>query len=270
VTAPSTSSIVVTSDGPLRIITLNRPERLNAANENMHAALTAVWQDVARDPDARVAILTGSGRAFSAGGDLEWIRGLQTDAQARARTIREGREIICQMVRFPLPLIAAVNGPAVGLGVSLAISCDIVLMADSAWFADPHVTVGLVAADGGAELWPLLTSMLRAKEYLFTGDRISAAEAVQLGLANRVMSAADLMTEARSLALRLAGQPAQALQDTKRALNGHIERALVGILDAAFLAERESLVSDDHIERIAALLASSKPPAKTAPDGHRP
>src|SRR5260221_12884219 len=111
------------------------------------------------------------------------------------------------MVRFPLPVIAAVNGPAVGLGCSLAVACDLVFMSELAFLADPHVTVGLVAGDGGAALWPLLTSMLRAKEYLFTGDRIPATVAVELGLANRVVASDTLVADAIAVAHRLASMP---------------------------------------------------------------
>ncbi len=150
------------------------------------------------------------------------------------------------MVRFPLPVVAAVNGPAVGLGASVAVMCDIVYMADTAFLADPHVKVGLVAGDGGAALWPLLTSMLRAKEYLFTGARIPAAEAVSLGLANRVVDGAAVVEESVALADRLAAVPRQALQDTKRALNAHITRAIAGVLDFALAAEFITMGSEEH------------------------
>ena len=128
-------------------------------------------------------MLTGAGRAFSAGGDLDWITSFLDDPAARDESLREGAQIIEELLRFPLPVIAAVNGPAVGLGCSIAVLCDIVLISDRAFLADPHVSVGLVAGDGGAAFWPLLTPILRSREYLYTGDRIPAATAVELGLA---------------------------------------------------------------------------------------
>ena len=115
------------------------------------------------------------------------------------------------MLRFPLPVIAAVNGPAVGLGCSVALLSDIMLISEAAYLADPHIAVGLVAGDGGAAFWPLLTPIMRSREYLFTGDRIPAATAVELGFASRQVAPEELMTEARRLAERLAVQPAEAL-----------------------------------------------------------
>jgi enoyl-CoA hydratase len=150
------------------------------------------------------------------------------------------------MAAFPLPIIAAVNGPAVGLGCSLTGLCDIVLIESSAYLCDPHVSVGLVAGDGGAITWPALTSLLKAKEYLFTGDRIPADEAVTLGLANRVVEDGTSVEAAVALAHRLAKQPAQALRDTKRALNRHLERSIYEILDFALAAEGVSSASSEH------------------------
>ena len=245
--------VQVSADGPVRTIVLNRPDALNATNEPLHAGLAAVWRQVAADPDAQVAILTGAGRAFSAGGEFDMMVRFQQELEFRELIIREGRQILTDMIAFPLPLIAAVNGPAVGLGTSLAVACDIVLMSDRAFLADPHVGVGLVCGDGGAAIWPAHTSLLRAKEFLFTGDRIPAETAVQLGLANRVVPADDLMAEARALALRLAAQPQQALRDTKRALQMHLERAVAGVLDFAITAEAVSMASPEHAARVAAL-----------------
>jgi enoyl-CoA hydratase len=150
-------------------------------------------------------------------------------------------------------VIAAVNGPAVGLGCSVAVLSDIVLMSDRAYLCDPHVSVGLVAGDGGAAFWPLLTPILRSREYLYTGDRIPAAVAVDLGLASRVVAAGDLLGEARALAQRLATQPAQALRDTKRVANMYLSQALSGAMQAGLAAERATMLTDDHRQRLLAL-----------------
>jgi enoyl-CoA hydratase/carnithine racemase len=250
----------VRADGPIRVVTLNRPDHLNATNEPLHRALSLVWRELAADPDAGAVVLTGAGKAFSAGGDFHFMTKLQTDAAFRLKTMDETRTILLDMIRFPLPLVAAVNGPAVGLGCSLAVSCDIVLLSDRAHLADPHVNVGLVAGDGGAALWPLLTSLLRAKEYIFTGDRIPPEQAVQLGLANRVVPADALMDEALRLAQRLAALPARALRDTKRALNAHVEKAVAGPLEIAIQAELATLASPEHAERVRRMLDKSKRP----------
>ena len=244
------SVLSVRAEGDVRIVTLNRPERLNSVSAELHQRLSEVWREIAGDPRARAVVLTGAGRAFSAGGDLDHLRDHHSDPALRRRSIHFDRTIQTEMVHFPLPVIAAVNGPAVGLGCSLALGCDLVLMAHDAYLADPHISVGLVAGDGGVTLWPLLTSLLRVKEYLFTGDRIPAATAVELGLANRVVPAQDLRTEALALAHRLAAQPAEALRQTKLALGQLVEHVSGGAMEAALAAEQETMTSPDHIRII--------------------
>jgi enoyl-CoA hydratase len=214
-----------------------------------------VWRQIAVDRDARVVILTGAGRAFSAGGDLDWIASFAEDHEARDESLREGAEIIDELIRFPLPIVTAVNGPAVGLAFSIALLTDVVLVSDVAYLADPHVPVGLVAGDGGAAFWPLLGPSLRLREYLYTGARIEPHVAVELGLATRVVPAADLMDEARRTAERIARQPAAAVRGTKQVLNLHLARALDGAVQAGFAAELVSMQTDEHRERVRALRA---------------
>lgn len=245
--------LTVTGAGPIRTVTINRPAELNAVNADLHRALAQVWRQLAADTEARVVILTGAGRAFSAGGDLDWITSFLDDPVARDESVREGAEIIEELLRCPLPVIAAVNGPAVGLGASMAILCDIVLISDRAHLADPHVAVGLVAGDGGAAFWPLLTPILRTREYLYTGDRIDAATAVELGLASRMVPADDLLPAANRLAERLAKQPQNALSSTKRVVNMYLSQALAGPLQAGFAAEVVTMQSPEHRERLEAL-----------------
>jgi enoyl-CoA hydratase len=245
--------LTVEGEGPVRTVVVNRPAELNAVNERLHWALANVWRQLAADLEARVVILTGAGRAFSAGGDLDWITTFLDDPVARDESLREGAQIIEEMLRFPLPVIAAVNGPAVGLGCSIAVLSDIVLISETAHLADPHVSVGLVAGDGGAAFWPLLTPILRSREYLYTGERIPAATAVELGLASRAVAPDDLLPEARRLAERLARQPAEALRGTKRVVNMHLSEALRGAVQAGFAAEAVTMRSGEHRERLLAL-----------------
>jgi enoyl-CoA hydratase len=240
------AELAVSADGGVRVVTLNRPDDLNAANAAMHEGLVRLWGRLEADADARAVVLTGAGRAFSAGGDFAFMRAQHTDTAYRAEVFEQSRRLVRAMIRFPLPVIAAVNGPAVGLGCSLVVASDIVLMSDRAFLADPHVAVGLVAGDGGTALWPLLTSLVRAKEYLFTGDRIPAPLAVEIGLANRVVAHDDLLDEALALARRLSDMPAQALRDTKRALNAHVAKAVAGILDFSLAAEFVTMGSEEH------------------------
>jgi enoyl-CoA hydratase len=235
--------IDVVADGPLRIITLNRPDALNAVNDPLHTGLARLWPRLSEDHDARAAVLTGSGRAFSAGGDFEYLEELSRDAVLRARTIAHGRDLVLGLARCRVPVVAAVNGPAVGLGCSLVALCDVVYMAETAYLADPHVQIGLVAADGGPLTWPLHTSLLLAKEYALTGARIPAARAAAIGLANHVV--ADPLAEAIGCAKRIAGLPRQAVESTKRLLNLQLERALLATLDYATTAEEQSFGTDD-------------------------
>ncbi len=237
-------------DGPVRVLTLNRPEHLNAISASMHTSLSCVWRELAADTDARCVVLTGAGRAFSAGGDLNTISSLQMDPQERRRQLKDAGTIVGEMLRFPLPIVAAVNGAAVGLGCSLALLADLVYMSHSAYLADPHVRIGLTAGDGGAALWPLLTSVLRAKEFLYTGDRVSAEDAFTLGLATRIFPDSELLGAAMSMAHRLASLPSQAIQSTKQAINLHLARAIPGVLDYALAEEYKSFDTEEHREEI--------------------
>lgn len=246
--------VVVESDGPVRIVTMNRPDVFNAVNAGLHSGMANVWRQLAADTEARAVVLTGAGKAFCAGGDMGWFLQIREDPQLRAAMMREARDLVVEILHCPLPVVAAVNGAAVGLGCSLAVLCDIVFMAEQAFLADPHVAVGLVAGDGGAVLWPMFIGPLRAKELLFTGDRIPAEDAVRLGLANRVVSGDKLLEEAMAFAHRLAGLPVRALQDTKRAVNIHLEQAALNVLNFALAAESECFTLPEHHERVAQFL----------------
>jgi enoyl-CoA hydratase len=245
--AQAEPSILVRSEGPVRVVTLNRPAHANAVNHEMHSSFARLWPTLADDEDARAVVLTGAGSAFSAGGDLvQWLENYVENPVTRRAGMREARRIVREMIEFPLPIIAAVNGPAVGFGCSIAVLCDIVLMADDAFFADTHVASGIVAGDGGSVMWPLLMSLLRAKEYLLLGERIPADVAVSIGLANRVVPRDELAGEAMRLAEKLSALSPRAVQDTKRALNLHIERAINGILEFGISAETECFTTPEH------------------------
>jgi enoyl-CoA hydratase/carnithine racemase len=237
--------IRVEADGPVRVVTLARPEQLNAANDELHRALAHVFPQLSADAGARVAVITGEGRAFSAGGDFDLLDRMTKDRALRRDVIAEGRELVLNMIRCRVPVVAAVNGPAVGLGCSVIALSDVVYMAESAYLSDPHVTVGLVAADGGPLTWPLHTSLLLAKEYAFTGDRISAKRAAEIGLANHVCPDDEVLSAALAAAHKVAALPRQAVEATKRVLNLHLERAVLATIDFAMSAETESFDTPD-------------------------
>jgi enoyl-CoA hydratase len=251
--------IKVEIDGPIRIITLNRPEALNATNHVLHAGIAALFPQLDADLDARVAVITGAGRAFSAGGDFGYLDELTKDHELRRQTLVDGKNIVTGMIRCRIPLISAVNGPAVGLGCSLVALSDIAYMAESTYLADPHVLIGLVAADGGPITWPLLTSLMLAKEYALTGDRIPAKRAAEIGLINHVVPDAEVMEAAMACARKVAALPRQAVEDTRRVMNLHMERAVLATLDFALGAEGRSFDSPELRATLDKAKAKSKP-----------
>jgi len=252
--------ITVEPKGAVRLITLNRPDDLNAADATLHAALADLWDHVASDTDARALVLTGSGRAFSAGGDFDFMQSCLDSPEFRLEVIGDARRIVTGLIECRLPIVAAVNGPAVGLGASLAVLSDIVLIAPDAFLADPHLQVGLAPGDGGAA-WPLHVGLLRAKEFLLLGDRVGADEAVAMGLASRVVNG-DIVAAALSLAERLAAIPAASVQGTKQMLNGYLTQHLAGAFERALQVELEAMASPEHRAIVEGIIARAR--AKSA------
>jgi enoyl-CoA hydratase len=247
--------IQVEDDGPIRIVRLNRPNELNATNHELHSALARLFPQIDDDVDARAVVLTGNGRAFSAGGDFGYLDELTDDAALRQQTLVDGKRIVAGMAACRVPIVAAVNGPAVGLGCSLVALSDIVFIAESAYLADPHVALGLVAADGGPISWPLLTSLHLVKEYALTGDRIPAARAAEIGLANHVCPDGEVVDQAIACAQRIAKLPRRAVEDTKRVINLHLQRAILATIDYALAAEDRSFTSPELRKNLDRLLA---------------
>ncbi|KUE86335.1 enoyl-CoA hydratase [Cupriavidus necator] len=240
-------------------ITLNRPEQLNAVNGGLHAELARVFVDANNDPESEVIVLTGAGRAFSAGGDLEAVKTAFDDPAVFRVTAREGKQIVFAQLDCEKPIIAKVNGPAIGLGCSIALFCDVIFAADTARFADPHVNVGLVAGDGGAIIWPQLIGYARAKEYLLTGDPITATDAARIGLVNHAVPAAELDARVDQFADRLANGATNAIRWTKVATNIGLKQLAHSVMDACMGYEWLASKTDDHREAINAILDKRKP-----------
>jgi enoyl-CoA hydratase/carnithine racemase len=247
----------VTADGALRIVTLNRPAELNASTTEMLFGYPRLFQALADDPEARVVLLTGAGRAFSAGGDFRHFT-KTLDDPAFARAVQDNaRRTIHSIIDLPIPIIAAVNGPAVGWGATLATLCDIVLMSEKSFIAEPHINIGLVVGDGISVAWPLYTSLLRAKELILTGDRITPQQAVEYGLANRVVAHDQLLPEALALVAKLLKQPRQALEESKKIMNLHLHHSAARILDTTLARQLSATLSDEHHQLARAFLSKS-------------
>lgn len=239
--------VKVELSGGVAVCTLNRPDALNAVTHAGHAELESLFVQLAGDTDVKAIVLTGAGRAFCAGGDIKEMGSGAYD-QPGGIFDSGARQLVTKLLAIEQPIIAAVNGAAVGLGATLALLCDVIFMADTAKIGDTHVSVGLVPGDGGAVIWPLLVGPARAKEYLMTGDLIPAVEAERIGLVNHVVPADKLMDEALAFATRLAGGATLAIRFTKLAIQRMIQQNVLSSLDMSLALEAVTGNSKDHIE----------------------
>jgi enoyl-CoA hydratase len=206
--------------GQICVLTLNRPDKLNAADLLMQRSLVECWQKIQKDDDVRAVILTGAGRAFCAGGDLSLVHELGTGNDGLQRELSViHRELLAAMFETDLPVIAAAHGAAVGFGAELLALCDLVVMAEGGFLSDPHVKYGLPPSPACRLVWPYLTSMAVAKELLMTGRRVEAGEALRLGLINQIVPGGEQLNVALRLAGDLAALPAGGVAMVKRAFN---------------------------------------------------
>jgi len=247
----SSPHLTVHREGVIAEVTLRRPEVLNAFDEELHHALVEALETLADEGPLRAIVLAGEGRAFSAGGDFEWMKRNQADLPTRESAVREGLRLLAALTRIEVPVIAAMQGHAIGLGATVVLACDAVVAWSSAKLADPHVAVGLVAGDGGCLVWPQSAGMLRARRYLLTGDQVPAALAYEWGLVTDLVDdPEDVLPAARALAARIAQLPPLAVRGTKRALN---QLTMARFAEVAALAGAEELItlgSEDLLEAI--------------------
>jgi enoyl-CoA hydratase len=234
------SGVSVEIDDGVAVVTIDRPAKANALDADMHLALTTVWRTLEHGDNAAAVVLTGRGATFCAGGDRDKWPDLANDRRYRRRRLAEARELILNMLRCELPIIAAVNGPAVGVGCSMVLACDLVVMAENAYISDPHVNAGIVAGDGGAALAPEVLPLPLARQLLFTGAKLDAATARAVHFAADVVPADEVVARAVALARRLAGQPWEALRDTKRSINLALLQRIGPALDLSSTAEGSS------------------------------
>jgi enoyl-CoA hydratase len=239
-------------------MTLNRPEVLNAADARLHTELVEVWQTIDRDPEVRVAVVTGAGRAFSAGGDLKLVENAHRNYEEIVRILDEARDLVYNILRCQTPLVSAINGPAVGAGLVVALLADVSIAAENARLADGHVRMGVAAGDHAAIVWPLLCGMAKAKYYLMTSDFIGGREAERMGLVSLCVPDDQLLDKAMAVAMDLATGPRHAIRFTKRALNQWLFQA-GPIFDHSLALEMLGFFSDDMMAGVEGLRRKEKP-----------
>jgi enoyl-CoA hydratase/carnithine racemase len=252
-------AIVFRRDGKVLHATLNRPETLNAIDDDMDRDLAHLFGDVAADAETNVLVLTGAGRAFSAGGDIEHMQRVIDQPNLFLDGMAAAKHIVFSLLDCPKPVIAKVNGAAIGLGATIALFSDLIYAADTAKIGDPHVKVGYVAGDGGAVIWPQLIGYARAKEYLLTGDLLTGAEAARIGLINRALPADQLDAAVDEIAQKLANGASRAIQWTKLSVNTTLKQVAQQVMDASLAYEALSNLTKDHQEAVNAFREKRAP-----------
>lgn len=246
-------------DNGVLVLTLDNPPT-NAFEGSMHDELYLVLEDINRDSETKVVVITGAGdRAFSAGGDINEMKRLLDEPKDAIKGFVDAKRLLNALLRLERPLIARINGHAVGLGATVALFSDLTYATENAKIADPHVGVGYAAGDGGALIWPQLIGFMRAREYLLTGDPILGKDAAAIGLINKAVPPEELDAVVYGMADRLASGASIALNLTKQAINLPLRRYFEGMIDASLFYEAISEFSDDHKEAVHAFLEKRKP-----------
>ncbi|MGH7306679.1 MAG: enoyl-CoA hydratase/isomerase family protein [Candidatus Rokuibacteriota bacterium] len=240
------------------LVTINRPEVLNAANARLHWEFTQIWPVVDADPKTRVVVVTGAGKAFSAGGDLSLVEDMAGNPDALTRTMREASDLVYNMINLDKPVVSAINGVAVGAGLVVALMADVSIIAETARFTDGHTRLGVAAGDHAAILWPLLCGMAKAKYYLLTADFIDGREAERIGLVTMCLPPDQVMPRALEVADRLARGSQISIRWTKRALNNWLRQA-GPIFDQSLALEMLSFSYPDVREGVKAIREKRTP-----------
>lgn len=252
---PTFSALLVERRGRILRIAFNRPDVLNAFGKVMHREFIDALHFAASDPGSDVIVLTGSGRAFSAGGDLQRMEECIADPSEFEREAADAKRIVYALLDIEKPVIARVNGHAVGLGATVALLCDVVFVGESAKIGDPHIKVGLVAGDGGAVIWPQLIGFARAKEYLMTGELLTARQAAEIGLVNHAVADDELDARVDAFCAKLLAGSTMAIRWTKTTVNIELKRIAHALMDPGIAYEALTQRSDDHRNAVAAMKA---------------
>lgn len=259
---PRFATILLERRERLLVLTLNRPDALNAVNLDLHDELPEALAFAGRDQGSDVVLLTGAGRAFSAGGDISHMEHNAANPHLFDHEARQAKRIVFALLDIEKPVICRMNGHAVGLGASVALLCDIIFAADSAKIGDPHVGIGLVAGDGGAVVWAQRIGLAKAKEYLLTGELLTAPKAAEIGLINYSLPAGELDGAVDAFCQRLLNGAPNAIRWTKILTNMELKRIATTVMEAGIAYESLSVRSADHREGIAAL-KEKRPPRFT-------
>ena len=245
-------------DNGILLMTLNRPDKLNATNKRLHWELTQVWQVIDDDPKTKVAVVTGKGRAFSAGGDLDMVEAQAGNFAEIKNIMKEAADIVYNITNMDKPVVFAINGVAVGAGLAVAMMADISIMAEDARITDGHIRLGVGAGDHAAIIWPLLCGMAKSKYYLLTCDFIDGKTADEIGLVSMSVPREQLLPKALEAAEKLANGPQMAIRWTKRALNNWIRQA-GPIFDASLAFEMLNFFDEDVAEGAKAIKEKRAP-----------
>lgn len=259
---PAAESVVLeTREGAAVTLTLNRPDKLNAMNGPLCQALLEALQRAASDDSVRCVVITGAGRAFCAGGDIPMMREarLRKETQELEVMLRTSVDIIVTMRSMPKPVVAAVNGPAAGGGANIALGCDLRIASEHASFGQSFAKIGLFPDYGGTWSLPRLVGASVATELLITGDLVHAADALRLGMVNRVVPHAQLADETRALVGRLLAAPPLAVRGIKQALYGNSIEDLRRALEFEAKKQMECFYSEDAGEGFDAFIEKRKP-----------
>jgi len=250
---PAFTCLLLSRRGRTLTITLNRPEVLNAFAKVMHVEILDALRFASTDEGSDTIVLTGAGRAFSAGGDLARMEEFIADPSEFDREAADAKRIVFALLDMEKPVIARVNGHAVGLGATIALLCDVIFAVDTARIGDPHVKVGLVAGDGGCVIWPQLIGFARAKEYLMTGDLLLAPEAERIGLINHAVPAEQLDERVYGFCDRLNAGNLQAIRWTKTTANLELKRIAHALMDPGIAYEALTVRGPEHKRAVAAM-----------------
>ena len=256
---PQLNSILMAREGRMLRIMFNRPEQLNAFNLELHDELAVALDFAQGDPGSDLLLITGAGRAFSAGGDMDHLARSAEHPHLFDHEARMAKRIVYTMLDIDKPIICRMNGHAVGLGATIVLLCDIVLAAEGAKIGDPHVGIGLVAGDGGAVIWAQRIGLARAKEYLFTGELLSAQKAAEIGLINHCLPLDELDAAVDAFCQKLLNGAMGAIRMTKVLTNLELKQIAHAVMETGIVMESLSVRSADHREGIAALREKRKP-----------